>query len=350
MVFQLSAGDQLLGSDVASPCNGEHCGGIYELSGIGTPFPQLRLVDLSNEGNKIGPENTTSLGYGGAFGTSAPYDYQAISADGSAIYFTATPAGGVPTLFARLNGTETIAISEPSSSECTAECAEAAPREAIYQGASADGTKVFFTTARPMLNSDTDSTADLYEYNFDSLSGHRVSQISYGGGGDATPGSGAHVGGVLAVSEDGSHIYFVATGVLTTLPNGRGQTASQGGDNVYAYDTNTAETRFVATLTNKDAVLWGADETTSLFHAGNRLAQTTPDGEFLVFDTFSPLIARAPKPRRTRRVTSIGMTMKRANSHVSRLVTVVSATTTTRKATTQTSCLAPPVKEAQPPT
>ena len=198
-------------------------------------------------------------------------------------------------MFARLNGTETIAISEPSSSECTAECAEAAPREAIYQGASADGTKVFFTTARPMLNSDTDSTADLYEYNFDSLSGHRVSQISYGGGGDATPGSGAHVGGVLAVSEDGSHIYFVATGVLTTLPNGRGQTASQGGDNVYAYDTNTAETRFVATLTNKDAVLWAADETTSLFHAGNRLAQTTPDGEFLVFDTFSPLIAEGPE-------------------------------------------------------
>ena len=118
---------------------------------------------------------------------------------------------------------------------------------------------MFFTTTQQLVNGDTDSTTDLYEYDFNNPSGHRIVQVSGGGLGDVTPGAGAEVQGVVRVSEDGSHVYFVASGVLTTLPNGLGQTASQGSRNVYAYDTATGETKFVATLLEGDKQLWGAE-------------------------------------------------------------------------------------------
>jgi hypothetical protein len=205
------------------------------------------------------------------------------------IYFTAEPTGGVPTIYARIDGKETVAVSEPSPSECTT--CSATPSTAFYQGASADGSKVFFTTKQQLVNGDTDSTTDLYEYDFNNPPGHRIVQVSGGGLGDVTPGAGAGVEGVVRISEDGSHVYFVALGVLTTLPNGLGQTASQGSHNLYTYDTDTGETKFVATLLENDGRLWGV-QTASV---EGKLAQTTPDGRYLVFDSFAKLITAGPE-------------------------------------------------------
>src|ERR1019366_2627040 len=268
---------------------GSYCGGIYEMAGVGTGSPELRLVDVDNAGNKIGVGNTVVLG------VNEGSAYQAISADGSMIYFTVEPTGGVPTIYARIDGKETVAVSEPSPSECTRTEAELGgecntePRAAVYAGASADGSKVLFTTSQQLLNSDTDSQNDLYEYDFNNPPGHRIAQVSGGGLGDVTPGAGAEVQGVVSVSEDGSHVYFVASGVLTTLPNGLGQTASQGSHNLYTYDTDTGETKFVATLLESDKPLWEFSLTE------RRLAQTTPDGRYLVFDSFTKLITAGPE-------------------------------------------------------
>ena len=277
---------------------GADCGGIYEMAGVGTPSPELRLVNVDNNGTMIGPENSSTVG--GSEGTNGQggqpgSGYQAISADGSMIYFTAEPTGGVPTIYARIDGKETVAVSEPSPSECTT--CSATPSTAFCQGASADGSKVFFTTKQQLVNGDTDSTTDLYEYDFNNPPGHRIVQVSGGGLGDVTPGAGAEVQGVVSVSEDGSHVYFVATGVLTTLPNGLGQTASPGSDSLYTYDTDTGETKFVATLLESDQQLWGVSEpvkgTTGV--VDSRLAQATPDGRYLVFDSFAKLITAGPE-------------------------------------------------------
>jgi hypothetical protein len=271
-----------------------HCGGIYEMAGVGTGSPELRLVDVDNAGNKIGVGNTVVLGTDRTAGQGGSA-YQAISADGSMIYFTVEPTGGVPTIYARIDGKETVAVSEPSPSECTRTEAEPGgecntePRAAVYTGASADGSKVFFTTTQQLVNGDTDSTNDLYEYDFHNPPGHRIVQVSGGGLGDVTPGAGAEVQGVVSVSEDGSHVYFVASGVLTTLPNGLGQTAIQGSHNLYTYDTDTGETKFVATLLESDKPLW------ELRGTEPRLAQTTPDGRYLVFDSFTKLITAGPE-------------------------------------------------------
>lgn len=287
-VLKAPAGQHLLPADTSQPCGVDNCGAIYMVSAIGTTMPVLSLVDVNDDGEMIGPKSEATIG---ALPREIPYggSYQAVSANGERVFFTATPEGGVPTLYARINGTETVAISNPTPSECTT--CTATLSEGRFQGASANGERVFFTTSQQLLNSDTDTTEDLYEYDFAKPSGHELTQVSAGGLGDTTPGTGAEVQGVVNVSEDGSHIYYVARGVLTTLPNALGQVAEPGADNLYAYDTESRETRFVVTLSENDKQLWGVpvqSGKSGVFDA--HTAQSTPDGRYLAFDSFASVI------------------------------------------------------------
>lgn len=267
----------LPGDDTGKNCPGlegeTDCHALYEVGGIGTPSPRLRLVDVDNNGNLIGPENAVHVG------SITGSTYQAVSQDGQTIFFTATPAGGVPTVYARIGGKETVPVSEPSSSQCTEVCAEAARQGAIYDGATQDGSKVFFTTAEPLVNADTDETPDLYEYDFARPPSERLALVSAGGQGDLSHGAGAEVGGVVGLSEDGSHVYFTARGVLTSLPNAFGQSAIAGEKNLYGY-ADTGETKFIATLTSHDSAELGLR---------GQAAQVTPNGQYLVFDTYAHL-------------------------------------------------------------
>ena len=89
------------------------------------------------------------------------------------------------------------------------------PEPGVFQGASRDGSKVFFLTKQPLLNGDEGGTGtgqDLYE---DEIEGEgasaklaRVVQVSH----DPHAGQAAEVQGVTRISEDGSHVYFVAEG------------------------------------------------------------------------------------------------------------------------------------------
>jgi hypothetical protein len=291
---------------------------LYEY--IGTNNSEPTLVGVSG-----GPGATTLIGQcGTSLGSSEHIlfgsKYNAISANGQTIFFDAeaeshglssTPIGAwassstctngastgtaPPTdeLYAHLGGSETVWVSGP---QCTPASAcdnvstepyttEEASRAAAvsFEGASADGSKAFFTTTQQLTNSDTDSTRDLYEYDFDAPPGQRLTQVSAGGSGDATPGSGAEVEGVSRISEDGSHVYFVAKAVLTTEPNGVGDEAQAGEDNLYAYDTTTHLTAFVATLSPQDSADWAPEGTTS------HPIQATPDGRFLVFTSVADL-------------------------------------------------------------
>jgi hypothetical protein len=306
---------------------------LYEVSGLGGSSPELRLVNVDTNGNQIGPAEGVRLGGLGAYGeggalpeTCGPNGnsgdtsaYHAVSESGATVYFTACPSnadGGVYTLYARIDGKETVAISSPSPSQCTT--CEPTAASAAFEGASADGSKAFFLTTQQLTNADTDNTLDLYEYDFDNPTGKNIIQVSGGGAGDPTPGAGANVQGVVRTSSDGSHAYFVAQSVLTTIPNALGQLAQTGADNLYAWERNTAHpegrTRFVAGLCSNasesgsiidphcpaslngrvneeasinDTKLWGEDS-----HRG---AQTPPDGRYLVFNTYAHLITSGPE-------------------------------------------------------
>src|SRR5665213_1120732 len=175
--FQPNGGVALLPSDTLG-LGGNECPSVYEVSGLEAGSPTLSLVTVDSEGNPIGTShNSEKLPGLGAGCKGEGDDYQAISESGEIVYFTALPTSTeLPTLYARIDGgtpaAHTVDISNPAeegAGECTRTEPETAcgpPAAAIFQGASADGSKVFFLTSQQLVNGDTDEGRDLYEYDF----------------------------------------------------------------------------------------------------------------------------------------------------------------------------------------
>jgi hypothetical protein len=274
---------------------------LYEYVGVGKSQPQL--VGLNSQGQLISDCST----YLGAANSAEVYN--AVSADGARIYFTAeghsaescpesVNAPSVTEVWARLGGIESVPISEPEESDCEA-CSTSTRAPAQFQGASEDGTKVFFTTAQELLP-EAGST-NLYEFDFAAPRGKRVVRVSTGA-------PAPEVQGVARVSGDGSHVYFVARARLTDEPRGGASgeclegedttekaeeeathegrcRAKAGKDNLYLFERDAAHPggrlTFVATLAESDASDWQPTD--------SRPAQATPTGRYLVFDSAGAL-------------------------------------------------------------
>ncbi len=263
---------------------------LYEYLGTGNTTPLL--VGVDNNGTLISHCGTV-LGEGSTFSEKAftSYGHNVVSTDGNTVFFTAAPCNGGPPvaeLFARIdNGlldAHTVAISEPSKEDCSACDTEAGVlADARFRGASEDGRKVFFVTKQPLLGSD--SSENLYEYDFDAPAGERVVRVTAGDATVSNPAPGlvepSLTAGVAPMnSEDGSHVYFLATGVLTATPNGEGEAAVGGGYNLYMFERDArfpgGHVAFVARLSPADLSLAGP------FERGFA-PDVTPDGRFLVF-------------------------------------------------------------------
>jgi hypothetical protein len=206
--------------------------------------------------------------------------YNAVSASGARIFFTAvgaTESGGeackgppVSELFDReeipLNEGElpaadmrTVPISEPTTAACVACLMGEELKAAVFEGASMDGSKVFFITEQHLLAGVEGSS--LYEYNFDAPEGDRVSLISSG---VAKP----EVQGVARISEDGSHVFFVAKGDLAgAAKNSIGNSAVMGGDNLYM--CVNGQITFIATLSSSDGSDWSRADSRPVLASGN---------------------------------------------------------------------------------
>ncbi len=278
---------------------------LYEYSGTENSEPSL--VGINNEGKPKHISEShlisncgTLLG-GGHSELEVEEAYNAVSASGDTVYFTSRQCGNTPPteeLYARIDQEKTVAISEPPLSmpgricvteACvTAESVSANRRPGVFAGASLDGSRVFFLTSQPLVDADTDGSVDLYAADINEGKVTRLTQVSRGGEGDPTPGTGAEVLGVARVSEDGSHVYFVAQGVLTGK-NGEGKAPVMGEPNLYVFAEECPDggspcgnpvdhTSFVATLSRaKDEPDWGLKDV--------RPVQATPDGRFLVFQS-----------------------------------------------------------------
>lgn len=236
--------------DGSQPGSGlyDHVEGQTELVGVGTLGEPL-----------VG----TTLGSGRSSGGNA----YAVSADGSHIYFESS---NKQHLYVRIDGTSTVEVSLPQRT---------APGNALttvtFNGASADGSKVFFTTTRELTEDDTSTTAstdaDLYEY--DLGTGH-LKRIT--GGPEGTIQT-ATEKGVIALTADASRVYFVARGVLAP-----GAVSNMA--NIYLYEAATDTISLVATLPTADEGILlphGTDFTSE--------AQMTPDGGTLVFESAGAL-------------------------------------------------------------
>jgi hypothetical protein len=216
-------------------------------------------------------------------------DQGAVSSDGSRVFFMTRPgqtgSGACDASANRLRVMRRVDtpsgpwIAELFSSECdrVAPVCDAVDGDDLYQGASVDGKRVYFTTNRQLADTDVDGAGfgsgceglftagcDLYMWDATRPAGERLVQVSAGEANPAHPtvGSDASVAsGTVAISGDGSHVYFVAQGVLTDAPNPEGAVAAAGQRNLFVWDADQESLAFVATLSGSDQDLWGANGT-----------------------------------------------------------------------------------------
>jgi hypothetical protein len=201
----------------------------------------LRLVNVEGEGSyaKLVNRCGATLGAGFvSFGAGAP---GAVSDDGSKVFFTTKHSGedceGPPSLYMRVDDRETVEVSPLESAPPSER------QKVLYNGASPDGSKVFFNTSTPLIAGETSSEPKLFMYDTVTRVLTRIPEV-----GTEAEGSG---GNLVLVSEDGTTVYY------------------ETGDNIYRYDAQTGARIFVATIETPKIVA--------------EPSYTTPSGEFLVF-------------------------------------------------------------------
>jgi hypothetical protein len=305
---------------------------LYDLSrGCAGESPSLRLVAVRNSDGVHGePEvlnrNCTPEAVSGGTGIRR----HAVSEDGE-IFFTDCSGGAGRQLFVRLGGARTVEVSRPllagapfggcgdggKAGEVPGQvpCPGASERPgAGFAGASADGSRVYFTTGAGLVSGDSDLSSNLFMATIGCPAGGpgsceeaekqvtslvRVSEPQ-------APAQAAEVFGVLSISKDGGGAYFMADGVLSAAANAEGEVPLKGADNLYAYDAASRALRFVGDLcsaagrsgeaadphcptsldsTRNDSALWG--------QSGE--AQTTAEGRYLVFSTYAQLVRTPPR-------------------------------------------------------
>jgi hypothetical protein len=282
----------------------------YEYVGSGSAAPALVGVSGGAGSTDLISECGTALGHG------PESSFNTVSADGRTVFFTAEgldngsygcPEGvegvKVPAtseLYARIDESRTVLVSGRSPLGCTGACLSSPASGAFFEGASKDGSKVFFTSTQQLTdNASEDSSrsatanrcqriaggvngCNLYEYDFDNPAGRNLIAVSAGD----TSGEGPRVQGIVALSPDGSHVYFVAEGVLSTVANSQGQTARDGADNLYVFERDASHPEgHIAFITIDSSGDW-----TGFPNFGTQ-ANVTPDGRFLVFESNQALTA-----------------------------------------------------------
>jgi hypothetical protein len=262
------------------------------------------LVGVDNTGALVSQCGTEA---GSASGPSTgSVSASAISGGGSTVFFTALAAGpvcssngsdegpvvnqllarvGEPGKGAAVGDAVTVNVAGSTTTACEASDSCNVTKPVSYQGASTDGSKVFFTSEQPLAGG-TDSTNNLFECRLPGDSGAALARVApvdpcpdLVGVSVAVPGSGAGAGvrSVVAVSEDGSHVYFSATGVLSG-ENAEHNSPTLGKENLYVWQEPTSpsdpqgHTAFIATLSSAPEA-----------------AQATPDGDSLVFTSSADL-------------------------------------------------------------
>ena len=171
--------------------------------------------------------------------------HNAVSADGSTVFWS-NAAGGTGKLFARIGGSETLALSKSS---------------ARFLTAAADGSKAIFTEGEK-----------LFSFTVGTNKKEAPTLIAEG------------FLGFLGAGEDASHIYFLSKEELA--PG-----AEAGKPNLYLYEAGEAPTfTYIATLAAADAVTEGLAQATPVsLIPTSHTAQATADGGALVFDSVAPL-------------------------------------------------------------
>lgn len=213
---------------------------LYEhVSDPGGGCGETRLVSVLPDGSAnptTSSVGTAAVGTAGATWIESRENlvHNAVSADGSRIYWTAA-GEGPGALYVRANGSQTIKVSVGSS--------------ARFWHAAEDGSVAYFTE------------------------GETLRRFIFPGPGSTVVAS--QVSGLLGASEDGSRAYFVSK---ADLDGGAGP-AKGGQPNLYLFSNGA--TTFIATLSTAD--ISGSTPSTANPAPVGRLAHVSEDGSQIVF-------------------------------------------------------------------
>ncbi|HEX9966304.1 MAG TPA: fibronectin type III domain-containing protein, partial [Solirubrobacterales bacterium] len=194
-----------------------------------------------------GPTRVVSLLPGDVpLGAGENAEYQGVSVDGSAIAFKVSG-----TMYVRLDNAETVEVAgEPNT----------------FAGISRNGGAVFYA------NGDGSTPGSLFAFDVADGSATEIAPNSI----------------FVNVSEDGSHVYFVSQSALAGA-------AEEGKDNLYVWERDSEEVRFVATVMPEDLngpaglTQWTSaavhPQPSTLRGRANDPSRTTPDGSVFLFES-----------------------------------------------------------------
>ncbi len=217
-------------------------------------------------------------------GSSGGYQSHTVSDDGSRVYWSIGQSAEA--LYLR----ENVGTPQARTVQVDASQGGAGSGHGLFLTASADGSTAFFMSHQ-RLTSDASTAADGNAtgpsdlYKFDANSGH-ISDLTV----DHSDPGGADVQGVLGSSEDGSYVYFVASGALSGAaePGNCVEKNPATACNLYVWHATTGIS-FIARLNGGDEQKienarndW--DEVFAL-----RTARVSPDGHHVVFLSAAPL-------------------------------------------------------------
>lgn len=274
---------------------------LYEWSAQAPPTERLRLISV----NENGEPSPTEATLGAARGDYSGDKRNAVAADGSLVFWTKEEGTGGLYMWDASTGAS-IRLDVPEQGVTGG--GAVGP---IFQGASADGSRVFFTDAQRLTSNSgaAENKPDLYVCTIVEGNGGPVCELE-----DLTPagnGESANViGTVGAISNDGTWVYFVADGVL----GGAGGEGARTGDcaeespmgatcNLYVLHHGEAgwePARLIAVLSGDDYPDWGGADYAIL--NAELTVGASPDGAWFVFMSdrsltgYDNLDARTEKP------------------------------------------------------
>jgi opacity protein-like surface antigen len=243
-----------------------------------------------------GPACVSAAEEGGAvLGHSSQQVRNAISDNGNRVTISAQGSfsEGEAGLFVRdLARGETVHVDVPQ---------EGAPGEsghAVFQLASSDGRRVFFTDQARLT---TDATANgglgeknLYMCTIEVVGGHlscALKDLTVPPSGEAADVQFAVIGSATT----GELVYFVANGALVpgaahgdcTSNEHTNEAPAANSCNLYVYDAATEQVHLVAVLSNRDSNDWGSSS--NAVDPGTLTSRVSPNGRFLAFMSRRPL-------------------------------------------------------------
>jgi hypothetical protein len=257
----------------------------------------FRLVNVLPNGKTTVQEN----GQGAALGlqiSTGSNTRNAVSSDGTRViwsYAASPPTGGYEQQHVYESDMTTGRSVQLDAPQGGSILARNELEQARFATASADGSRVFFTSDAPLTGDANTGPpcgfgckrggSDLYVYDAD------TGTLS-----DLTPDrgdvDGAAVQGVLGASEDGSYVYFVASGVLAAgaapgncVPSNPIAERSGRVCSLYVahFDGKAWVTKFIATLSSEDYPDYEGTLDFERTNLGQQTSRVSPSGRYLAF-------------------------------------------------------------------